>query len=177
MGRAISAILDPVAVRPKWHVLYVKSRQEKALAEDLDGMEIGYYLPLLDEIRFHGSRRCRVTVPLFPGYLFLYGTMQDVYRADRTHRLIRFIPVPVQEQLEEELRNIRLVLDAEGQLAPHRLLNEGSPVEVRSGPFRGLRGVVEDATKMNRIILQVRTLGRAVSMEIDAGLLEVSPSI
>jgi transcription antitermination factor NusG len=45
-------------------------------------------------------------------------------------------------------------------------------VEVRAGPFRGLQGVIDSRSKLNRLILQIDMLGRAVSLEIDAALLE-----
>jgi transcription antitermination factor NusG len=46
-------------------------------------------------------------------------------------------------------------------------------VEVRSGPFQGLQGVVEGRCANGRLVLQVETLGRAVSLEIDGALLDV----
>jgi transcription antitermination factor NusG len=57
-------------------------------------------------------------------------------------------------------------------LDPYPFLKEGILVEVRSGPFRGMQGWIDARLKQDRIILQVDTLGRAVSLEIDAGLLD-----
>jgi transcription antitermination factor NusG len=51
-------------------------------------------------------------------------------------------------------------------------LKKGVRVEVRSGPFRGLQGVIEGRASANRLILQVDLLGRAVSLEIDPTLLD-----
>jgi transcription antitermination factor NusG len=48
----------------------------------------------------------------------------------------------------------------------------GTKVEVRAGPFRGLQGVVDSRLKQNRLLLQVEMLSRAVSVEIDAALLD-----
>src|SRR5688572_7208631 len=70
-----------------WYVLHVKSRQEKTLAEDLLVRGIDYYLPLIRRIRMYGRRKANVEVPLFPGYLFLKGTLEQVYTADRTGRV------------------------------------------------------------------------------------------
>jgi transcription antitermination factor NusG len=57
-------------------------------------------------------------------------------------------------------------------LDPHPFLQRGVRVEVRSGAFRGLCGVVEDRVKMDRLLLQVDMLGRAMSLEVDGALLE-----
>jgi transcription antitermination factor NusG len=156
-----------------WHVLHVKSRQEKALAADLVEMGIQHYLPLVNEIRYYGKRKFAVSLPLFPGYLFLHGTQTQAYQSERTHRVARIIPASDQAQLDTELASIRLALENNGHLAPHSRIARGTHVEVRSGPFRGLRGMVENPDKMNRIILCIETLGRAVSMEIDGRLLDV----
>jgi transcription antitermination factor NusG len=41
-------------------------------------------------------------------------------------------------------------------------------VEVESGPLRGLRGVVEDNLSRCRVVLQVKMLGSAVSVDVAA---------
>lgn len=155
-----------------WHVLRTKSRQEKILAADLAAMSIGHYLPLARSVRFYGKRRQIAELPLFSGYIFVRGCLDDIYRADRTKRVAQVIKVADQQQLEWELRNLDLALGAEGKLEAYPYLQKGVRVEVRSGPMRGLQGVIEERGSGNRIILQIQTLGRAVSMEIDAGLLE-----
>jgi len=51
-------------------------------------------------------------------------------------------------------------------------LRVGVRVEVRSGPLRGLQGLIEDRTRRNRLVLQVNMLGKAASLEIDGALLD-----
>jgi hypothetical protein len=43
---------------------------------------------------------------------------------------------------------------------------------VRSGPLRGLQGIIEHRGRVNRLILQVEMLGQAVSLEVEASLLD-----
>jgi transcription antitermination factor NusG len=45
-------------------------------------------------------------------------------------------------------------------------------VLVRSGPFRGIAGVIERRGQGDRLILQVETLGRAVSLDLCGAMLE-----
>jgi transcription termination/antitermination protein NusG len=156
-----------------WFVLRTKARQEKVLALDLKGRGIDNFLPLVTCIKFYGGRRARVQLPLFPGYVFLHGELDQAFEADRTHRIAQIIRVPDQQRLDNELRNIHLAIGANASLDPYPLLHAGVRVEVREGPFRGLQGLVEDRTRMDRLILRVDTLGQAVSLEIDAALLDV----
>jgi transcription antitermination factor NusG len=150
----------------RWFVLYVRSRQEKILSDDLRAMGVGHFLPLVKHLKYYGKRKVVIELPLFPGYVFLRGTLDDLYRADRTKRVARTIPVVDQARLDWELRNIRLALsrDAELQTYPH--LVAGTRVQVKSGPFVGLEGMVEQRGRGDRLILQVELLGRATSMEI-----------
>lgn len=157
----------------RWYVLHARSRQEKALAADLRAMDVPHYLPLVNSVRFYGKRKARVEMPLFPGYLFLLGEVDDAYRADRTGRLARVIPVPDQQGLERELQSLRVVLESGAELDPYPYLQKGVWVELRSGPFRGARGLVEDRLRADRLILQVDVLGQATSLEIDGALLDV----
>lgn len=156
----------------QWHVLHVRSRQEKALAEELAAQRIAYYLPLIRQARYYGRRKAQVQVPLFPGYVFLLGSREDAFRADRTRRVASIIEVQQQERLEWELRNLSLALGRSAQLNPYPHLTEGLKVEVRSGPFCGLQGVIESRSCADRLILQVNMLGTASSLEIDGALLE-----
>ena len=155
-----------------WHLLYVKSRQEKQLSDDLTAMGIANYVPVLRQTRYYGRRKSTLELPLFPGYVFLLGSLDDAYMADRTKRVVSIIKVANQKQIEWELENIRTALSCDAELAPHPFLKEGTRVEVRSGPFRGLQGVIESRARADRLILQVEMLARAVGLEIDASLLD-----
>ena len=165
-------IAFPPAEFGKWHVLHTKSRQEKVVAADLAAMGIAFYLPLVRQVRYYGRRKARVSMPLFPGYVFLRGTLEQVYAADRTKRIANIIPVNAQDQLDWELKNLHLALARDAELTPFPFLKKGVRVEVRSGPFRGLQGVIEGRAADNRLILQVDMLGRAVGLEIDGALLD-----
>src|SRR4051794_8853151 len=76
-----------------WIVLHTKSRQEKALAQDLTARGVNCYLPLVNSVRFHGRRRSVIEEPLFPGYLFLRGRIDDAFVADRTRRVANILKV------------------------------------------------------------------------------------
>jgi transcription antitermination factor NusG len=157
----------------RWHVLHTLSRQEKSLGEDLNLRGIHYYLPLVQRTHFYGRRKVISELPLFAGYLFLLGTIDQAYSADRTGRVARIIPVFDQDRLNWELRNLQMALHRHAALDLYPNMRAGVRVEVRAGPFRGLQGVIEGRIeKKNRLVLQVATLGKGVSLEIDGSLLD-----
>jgi transcription termination/antitermination protein NusG len=156
----------------QWHVLHVRSRQEKILAADIAAMGIRHFLPLTRRSRVYGRRNVVIEVPLFPGYLFLRGTLDDAYRCDRTRRVAGIIPVADQRTLENELLNLHRALEGGAVLDPVQYLPDGTRVIVRGGPFRGLEGVIDHHGKRDRLILQVGMLSGAASLELGGALVE-----
>lgn len=157
----------------RWFVLHVKSRQEKVLADELQTLGISHFLPKLTQTRFHGNRKAQVTSPMFPGYMFLRGSLDEAYRAGNTKRIARVLPVVNQDELNWELRNLHLALLQSAPLELYPFLRSGVRVEVRSGPFRGVQGIITDRSGATRLMLQVAMLGQAASLEIDGSLLDV----
>ena len=155
-----------------WFVLHTRSRQEKILANELAAMRVPCFLPLVRRQRLYGQRKAVVEEPLFPGYVFLRGTAEQAYQADRTKRVAGIIKVTDQQRLDWELNNIRLALSHNATLDPYPHLVKGVRVEVKSGPFQGLQGIIEERAKESRLILQVDVLGRAVTLEIHGALVE-----
>jgi len=157
-----------------WFVLHTLSRQEKQLSEDLDKRFIRHYLPLISKTHFYGRRKVVAELPLFPGYMFMLGDIERAYSADRTGRVARIISVADQDQLNWELRNLQIALQRNAILDLYPNLRAGARVEVHSGPFRRLQGVVEGRLgRKNRLVLQITTLGKSVSLEIDGTLLDL----
>jgi transcription antitermination factor NusG len=165
---SLAEAANPAAL---WHVLHTKSRQEKALARELASRGIAHFLPLARHNRYHGGRKAVVDEPLFPGYVFLLGTADDAYAADRTRRVANLIRVPDQRKLDWELFNLQLAVAGAAPLDPYPYLTRGRQVEIVSGPFRGVQGLIEDRAG-DRLILQVDVLGQAVSLRIDGAQVE-----
>ena len=167
------ASFETVSALPgDWHLLHTRSRQEKILAESMAAKGIGVFLPLVDVTRTYGRRKASVELPLFPGYVFLKGPLDDAYEADRTKRVAGIIPVVNQAQLTWELRNLALALAARVPLDPYPYLRAGVKVEIRSGPLAGIQGVIESRKKRDRLLLQIDVLGQATSLEIDGAILD-----
>jgi hypothetical protein len=109
----------------------------------------------------------------FRDTFFCGGCPSDAYSLDRAGRLAQIIEIRDQRQVHAELNNIDYALSREAGLSLFRYLRKGIRVEVRTGPLKGLQGIIEDINRRDRIILQVVTLGQSVSAELDGSLLEV----
>ena len=168
------ATAGPISHDAKWFVLHTKSRQEKMVSEFLAENEIHHVLPLVSKTTYCGRRKLKSELPLFPGYVFLKGTANDAFSVDRTRRIVRIITVFDQLRLDSELRSLTLALAADKTFDPHPFLVVGTRVMVKSGPMRGVHGIIERRGNLHQLVLQVEILGQAVSMEIEAGLVELA---
>jgi hypothetical protein len=172
----------------RWWVAHTKARCEKALAGDLRGRGVAYFLPMTERVSVSGGRRRRMMLPLFPSYVFFCGDDRDDvgYRAMATGRLCRVIRVADQGQLIRELIDVERVLAARAPLEPYPFAAVGRRCRVTAGPICGLEGTVvrsdgaaggSGARRRTRIVLEVGMLGRGVAMEIDAALLEPAADV
>lgn len=177
LERIPSSTIDPGAAIPSkecgdWFVLRTRARQEKLLAADLRAKGIGYFLPLVRTERQYGNRREHVELPLFPGFLFLRGSIDDAYFADRTGRVAQIIVVVDQRCLDLELSYLIRVIRANMKVHPCPSFGRGMGATVCSGPLSGIQGVVEDTAQLHRFVLPVQAVGQAISVEVDAAMVE-----
>jgi len=155
-----------------WWLAHTKPRQEKAVAHDLCRRGISYFLPLVEKLTIIRGRKFRPLLPLFPGYIFACGTEDDRIESFRANRIVRTIPVVDQDRLVGELTQIQQALQADTPMDPWPYLKRGRWVRVRSGPLKGIEGIVSTRKSVTRLVMRVVTLGQAVAVEIDAGLLD-----
>lgn len=156
-----------------WSVAHTKSRNEKALANDLMRKNISYFLPMTWKISHKNGRKIRSLLPLFSGYLFFAGNEDQRLELLRTHRVANIIPVDNQIKFVNELVQIEQAIRAGAPLLPHKHLKAGQKCRVLSGPLAGLQGIILKTRQSARLILQVDMLGQAASVEVDMDIIEI----
>jgi transcription antitermination factor NusG len=157
----------------QWWVAHTKSRNEKALAHDLIGRNISYFLPMSWKVRRKSRRTIRSLLPLFSGYLFFCGDENERTELWRTDRVANLIEVKDQQKLIRELAQIEQALRAGAPLIPDKYVKAGQKCRVMAGPLLGLQGIVVKTKGAMRLVLQVDMLGQAASVEIDIDMIEI----
>jgi transcription termination/antitermination protein NusG len=156
----------------RWWVAHTKSRNEKALAQDLITRGISYFLPMSLKVSRKSRRTIKSLLPLFGGYLFFCGQDNICSDVKRTDRVANIIEVIDQQKLLGELVQIERVLQAGEQVMPHDYIKAGQRCRVIAGPLMGLVGIVVTVKGTTRLVLQVDILGQAASVEIDIDMVE-----
>ncbi|WP_250847105.1 transcription termination/antitermination protein NusG [Aquisphaera insulae] len=151
-----------------WWCLHTRSRQEKAVARDLLKHGIAYYLPQV--VREHWTpqgRKVRSIIPLFPGYLFMYGSQEDRLASLRGGRLIAALAVGDQPALEHDLRQVRIMIASGLGIQPEPAAPAGARIRIASGPLAGIEGTVLRQASRERLVAIVRFLGRGASVDLE----------
>jgi len=161
----------------RWSVLHTKSRQEKSLARHLHDRNIPFFLPLISKrLRIRG-KAVHSYLPLFGGYLFLFGDNEDQLCALNTRRVVRSLEVRDQHQLWRDLRQVHRLIASGASVSAEERLVPGAPVEIQSGPLAGLLGVIVKSASGNRFIVKVDFIERGASILLDDFALTVASSI
>jgi len=155
-----------------WWAVYTKARQEKAFVRQLVAMEIPFYLPLVPKDNLIRGKKVRSLIPLFSGYVFLFGTKEERSQSMTTNRVSTILPVEDQTQLTTDLRQIATLINVKAPLTLEQKLAAGDPVRIKTGPMKGLEGTVVTRRAETRLLVSVKMLQQGVSVEIDDFVLE-----
>jgi len=170
---ASTVLLQPGAAtrdQHRWYAVYTRSHHEKRIKQQLDDKSLESFLPLYEAVHRWKDRRALVSLPLFPGYLFVRISLPE-------HRLLVVAvpgvvtlvgrsgcPTPIEDHEIEALR----ICSVQGQsMMPHPYLTVGRRVRVHNGPLADMEGILVRRKGKSRLILSVKLIARAVAVEVD----------
>ena len=165
-------LLDEPAMAPglggRWLVFYTLSRREKDFMRRLEAADVPFYAPMIRRrLKSAGGRTRTSFVPLFPGYVFSRADEEQRRAALATNCVSRWISVPDERMLVDDLRAIKRLIDTDQPLTPEARLEPGQAVRVRSGPLLGLEGTVVKRRGTERLVVAVRFLNQGASIELE----------
>lgn len=163
---------NPVLASPgRWWALHTRPRAEKSLARKFLDRNIGFFLPVYQKEWRNQGRWFRSFLPLFPGYVFLFGDDRARLQALETNLVAHVLPVEDQRQLRADLARVHRLITSGVSLAPEERLEPGDPVVIAHGSLAGLEGKVLFRGKQPKFFVEVQFLHRFVSVEIDSRML------
>lgn len=142
--------------------IYVKSRNEKKVADRLSLNGIEVYLPIQEVKRQWSDRIKKVKVPVIPSYVFVRVDEKERLTVLQDYGVMNFVfwlgkPAIIRD---EEINRIKFILkekDIEDQIVFENLA-PGDDVAIQSGSFAGHDAtVVED--RKNEVSVVLKSLG------------------
>jgi transcription antitermination factor NusG len=157
-----------------WWALYTRHQHEKSVADMLSAKGFEVFLPLYESLRRWKDRRKLLSLPLFPGYVFVRGGYErriDVVSTPGVFTILthgdRFATIP-----ETEIDGVRKTVEGRLRVEPHPFLKCGERVRVTRGTLQGVEGILTRKKNMFRLVLSVEMLAQSVGVEIDASDVE-----
>lgn len=150
----------------RWWAVYSKSRQEKAIARHLVGMEVPFYLPLVQKTSMIRGRRVKSLLPLFTSYLFIYADEAERVKTLSTNRVVQMFAATDVVEMTRDLKNIQTLIDCGAPLTVESNLQPGQRVRVKTGSLRGIEGVITARRGEDRLLVSVKFLQQGVSILI-----------
>jgi len=160
--------------RHGWYALYTRHQHEKVVHQILTGKGFEAFLPLYTTAHQWKDRVKRVSLPLFPCYVFLQGPLAQwlpVLTTPGVHTVVGFGGEPASIS-GAEIEAIRRVIDNSVKVEPHPFLKCGDRVRVIGGPLRGLEGILLRKKNWCKLLLSVEMLQRSVAVEVDVGMVQ-----
>lgn len=157
-------------VDPLWFAVYTHARHEKVVAEEVKGMGITAFLPLVRQVRQWSDRRKIVDFPLFSGYVFVKVAPNNDCRSRvlRANGVLGFVgprgrglPIP-----DEEIETVRLLVEQDLPVCAHPFLKIGQRVRIRGGSLNGVEGILVSRSGEQSLIVSVDAIQRSLSLRI-----------
>ena len=165
---ATDTIDSPSGDQPAWWAAYTQHQHEKTVAEILTNKGFEVFLPLHESMRRWKDRQKLLSLPLFPGYVFVRGVVSrrlQVMTTPGIHMIlsrgehIEVVP-------ETEIDAIRRAVQGSYRIEPHPFLKIGERVRVTRGSLEGVEGILVRKKNLYRLVLSVDMLAQSVGVEV-----------
>lgn len=171
------APLAPAITGPErdrnWYAVYTVPKHEKSVVKHLDLREIESFLPVYETVRFWKNRqRMKLTLPLFPAYLFVHINMRDRARVLQSPGVLQIVGnkgcayIP-----DSEVEFLRSGFCRQ-RIEPYQDLVVGERVRIKSGVMQGLQGTLVRRSDSMRFVLTVELINQHAAIQVDADDLE-----
>lgn len=167
------------AMEATWYAVYTVHKHEKSVFRHLEMRTIVVFFPTYEVVHVWRNRqRVKVPVPLFPGYLFVRTSGLDYFKVLQCPGVVRLVgnhsgPLPIADSVIELLR----ASVAEKKIEPYRELVAGKRVRVKSGPMRGVEGVLIRKDNSWQFVLTIESINQHASIKMEAENLEPIPDL
>jgi transcription antitermination factor NusG len=153
-----------------WFAVYTRYQHETMVARNLTNKGFETLLPLYQVRRRWQDRFRLLSVPLFPCYVFVRGSLErrlDIVTTPGFHSLVLSAGKPASIPATE-MDAIRQSAESGICVEPHPFLKSGDWVRVKSGPLEGVRGILVRRKSHSLLVLSVEMLGKSAAVEIDS---------
>jgi transcription antitermination factor NusG len=160
----------------KWFTVYTRPRFEKKVATELNEKGIECFLPLYKTLKQWSDRKKMVEIPVFNSYLFVHidyeNQHNDILSIPGIIKFVRF-GKDLAVIRQSEIDDIKLVLNYSDsiEVISTQSLKVASPVQITSGPMKGLKGFITEQRGNKLFTIQIEQLEASLVFTVPAKML------
>src|SRR5512145_724330 len=157
-----------------WYAVHTKSRHEYKAHNGLLQKRLTSFLPEMEVWSKRKDRKKKISVPLFPGYLFVEGTLDNETKLAilKTFGVVRILgkkenaePLPVPD---EKIQAIQRLMDKKVEMFTLQYPKAGEAAKIIDGPFSGIEGTVVKAEPHTELfVISIELLQRSVAIKLE----------
>jgi transcriptional antiterminator NusG len=173
-----AAVLGQPDENLAWYVIHARHQHEAKVEEALRRKGLEVFLPRITVRSRRRDRKLLLEVPLFPGYLFVRGALDDqsYYAIVSQKSVVRLLgvksgcPTPVPAEVVE---SVNAIVGNHRPYYPWPYLQSGKKVCIIEGPLTGTVGVIlRTRDKKRRLVVAVELFQRSVAVELEEEMVE-----
>jgi transcription antitermination factor NusG len=153
----------------KWYALFLRSNQEKRVADCLNSLMVENFLPCYFSVRQWKDRRVTLEMPLFPGYIFVRLPFRERMKVLTIRQVVTLVGTKNSPSVisDSEIAGIRAGIE-HGRAAPHDYLEAGQRIVITDGVMCGMEGILLTVRSRARVVISIQSIGRAFVVEVSA---------
>jgi transcription antitermination factor NusG len=153
----------------RWFAVRTMARHEKKVASQFASKGMKSFLPLATERRSWSDRDKNVSVPLFPGYVFvqIVNSSNERLKVLQSSGVVSFVPqsgLPA-EVPADQIESVQAMLSLTEKCVPHPYMESGQRVRVRGGSLNGVEGILVRQKQNSILIVSIDAIGKSVAIQ------------
>jgi transcription antitermination factor NusG len=156
-----------------WRAVYTKPRSEKRIAERLSKLGLEVFCPVQTTLRQWSDRKKKVSIPVFPSYVFLKISDLEIEKVLHDPGVLNFVYWlgKYAEISQEEIDLIMAYLSSNKENTVEVVQYEKEEaVQIMEGPFRGNRGSILE-TQRGKACVVISGLNMILKVKVSTGCL------
>ncbi len=161
--------------KKKWFIFYLRPRSEKLVNKILTDLNYEVFFPTIRSLRVWKNRqKKRITLPLFPNYLFVHTYEHELYNIKRQPRVANYVscdgkPATISGQ---DIAGVKRMLGLDKTITVETTFTKGEPVRIVSGPLAGYEGVLIQQNGRTRFGIRLEAINYTVLIDISRSAVE-----
>lgn len=157
-----------------WYAVHTKSRHEYKAHAGLMQKNLTSFLPEMEVWSKRKDRRKKISIPLFPGYLFVQAALNNETKLAilKTSGVVRILgkkenaePLPVPD---EKIIALQRIIDKKVEMFTMQYPREGEPARIMDGPFTGIEGtVIKSDPEKELFVISIDLMQRSVAIKLE----------